>query len=358
MSDKGWTPLIYCVSSRVGRDSAKKRKDLARTARTLLDHRADTRPAPSTGLSTAAIQAVLEMLLEAGGACADDDTLNHAACEGHFDALELLLKYGARLDGTRGTDHHGGYTPLGCAVSCRSMQGTQWFLEKDQDPNKIKSKVGGKLPARGGAFRRQRQDAAAAARSRGKNQSERQAGTYSIGAGAGERSQEGDCLSGKPQAPGPSVPSQKYVAIVPPIHPGSRRCLHSPYTTGTTRSRRLVSLAPRQPNCVNLSLRRDTSSLIQIPGPVRHGQASVPLTIIDLSPGRIPCAFPCPSPSPSSSAPRSRDQPPPSSSPPSAICPTARPTALRFGLLRDRINAEDLAFVLHVGDIKGGGSSL
>ena len=33
-----------------------------------------------------------------------------------------------------------------------------------------------------------------------------------------------------------SVPSQKYVAIFPPIHPGSRRCLHSPYTTGTTRS--------------------------------------------------------------------------------------------------------------------------
>ena len=33
-----------------------------------------------------------------------------------------------------------------------------------------------------------------------------------------------------------SVPSQKYVAIFPPIHPSSRRCLHSPYTTGTTRS--------------------------------------------------------------------------------------------------------------------------
>ena len=34
----------------------------------------------------------------------------------------------------------------------------------------------------------------------------------------------------------PSVPSQKYVAIFPPIHPSSRRCLHSPYTTGTTRT--------------------------------------------------------------------------------------------------------------------------
>ena len=141
MSDKGWTPLIYCVSSRVGRDGGKKRKDLVRVARTLLDHGADT-----TGCVDRAVnsenQEVLELLLEAGASCSDDDTLNHAACAGHFDALELLLKYGARLDGTRGTDHHGGYTPLGCAVSCRSMKGVRWFLEKNQDPNKIKSKLG------------------------------------------------------------------------------------------------------------------------------------------------------------------------------------------------------------------------
>ena len=141
MSDKGWTPLIYCVSSRVGRDGGKKRKDLVRVARTLLDHGADT-----TGCVDRAVnsenQEVLELLLEAGASCSDDDTLNHAACSGHFDALELLLKYGARLDGTRGTDHHGGYAPLGCAVSCRSMKGVRWFLEKNQDPNKIKSKLG------------------------------------------------------------------------------------------------------------------------------------------------------------------------------------------------------------------------
>ena len=33
-----------------------------------------------------------------------------------------------------------GYTPLGCAVSCRSIKGATWLLEKGQDPNKIKSK--------------------------------------------------------------------------------------------------------------------------------------------------------------------------------------------------------------------------
>ena len=140
-SDKGWTPLTYCVSSRVGTDSEKKRKALAQIAGSLIDHGADL-----TGCVDQAIyrdnSEVFEMLLKAGGRCADDDTLNHAACDGHFDALELLLKYGAALDGTRGTDHHGGYTPLGCTVSCRSIQGARWFLEKGQDPNNIKSKEG------------------------------------------------------------------------------------------------------------------------------------------------------------------------------------------------------------------------
>ena len=140
-SDEGWTPLTYCVSSRVGRDSEKKRKALEQIARSLLDHGADL-----TGCVDQAIYSnnleVFETLLKAGGTCADDDTLNHAACDGQFDALELLLKYGGALDGTRGTDHHGSYTPLGCAVSCRSIQGARWFLEKGQDPNNIKSKDG------------------------------------------------------------------------------------------------------------------------------------------------------------------------------------------------------------------------
>jgi ankyrin repeat protein len=113
---------------------------LTQIARGLIGHGADL-----TGCVDQAIYSnnleVFEMLLKAGRTCTDDDTLNHAACDGQFDALELL-KYGGKLDGTRGTDHHGGYTPLGCTVSCRSIQGTRWFLEKGQNPNKIKSKDG------------------------------------------------------------------------------------------------------------------------------------------------------------------------------------------------------------------------
>ena len=84
---------------------------------------------------------LIGLLLEAGATVADDDTLNHAACDGQFEFLELLLRHGVRLDGTRGTEHHGGYTPLGCAVTCRSIQGVRWFLDQGQDPNQIKSET-------------------------------------------------------------------------------------------------------------------------------------------------------------------------------------------------------------------------
>ncbi len=134
----GWTPLLYCARSCMGRNDEKKTQDLAEVAQILLGYKADL-----TGCVEQAIYAnnmpVFETLLKAGGGISDDDMLNHAACDGQFEVLELLLKYGTKLDGTRGTEHHGGCTPLGCAVSCRSLQGVQWFLEKGQDPNRIKS---------------------------------------------------------------------------------------------------------------------------------------------------------------------------------------------------------------------------
>ena len=96
---------------------------LTQIARGLIDHGADLTGCVDQAIYSNKLE-VFEMLLKAGRTCTDDDTLNHAACDGQFDALELL-KYGGKLDGTRGTDHHGGYTPLGCTVSCRSIQGTR-----------------------------------------------------------------------------------------------------------------------------------------------------------------------------------------------------------------------------------------
>ena len=139
--DDGWTPLNYCVRSHVGKDSEETSKGLVQIARTLIDHGADMGGCVDQAIYSNNME-VFEMLLKAGGTCAAADTINHAACDGQFDALEMLLAYGGKLDGTRGTEHHGGYTPLGCAVSCRSIRGAKWLLEKGQDPNTIKSKDG------------------------------------------------------------------------------------------------------------------------------------------------------------------------------------------------------------------------
>jgi ankyrin repeat protein len=139
ISEAGWFPLHYCGRSHVGDDDPKKAKALAQITQLLLANGAD--PSGCVDQSVGNL-AVLEAMLEAGGKIADDDTVHHAACEGQFEALELMMKHGTTLDGTRGTDHHGGFTPLGCAVSSRSLQGARWFLEQGQNPHRIKSADG------------------------------------------------------------------------------------------------------------------------------------------------------------------------------------------------------------------------
>ena len=44
------------------------------------------------------------------------------------------------MNGTRNTEHHGGYNPLGCAVNMRSLKGVTWFLDHGCDPNEVQSK--------------------------------------------------------------------------------------------------------------------------------------------------------------------------------------------------------------------------
>ena len=46
------------------------------------------------------------------------------------------------MNGTRGTDHHGGYNPLGCAVNMRSLKGVTWFLDHGCHPDEVRSKSG------------------------------------------------------------------------------------------------------------------------------------------------------------------------------------------------------------------------
>lgn len=135
--DGGWLPLQYCARAVAGSEQER-----AASAALLLDHGAD----PSSGLDYACWSgnaAVVDLLLQRGARLGDDDTVNHLACDGQARVLELLLRHGAvDMNGTRGTDHHGGYNPLGCAVNMRSLTGVTWFLDHGCDPNEVQSRSG------------------------------------------------------------------------------------------------------------------------------------------------------------------------------------------------------------------------
>ena len=135
--DGSWLPLQYCARSVAGTEP-----DRVATAALLLEHGA----AASSALDYACWSdngGVAELLLERGARLGDDDTVNHLACDGQFGVLDLLLRHGAvDMNGTRGTDHHGGYNPLGCAVNMRSLKGVSWFLDHGCDPNEVRSKNG------------------------------------------------------------------------------------------------------------------------------------------------------------------------------------------------------------------------
>ena len=135
--DGSWLPLQYCARSQAGSEQER-----AACAALLLRHGAD----PSSALDYACWSdnaAVVELLLERGARLGDDDTVNHLACDGQDRVLELLLRHGAvDMNGTRGTGHHGGYNPLGCAVNMRSLTGVTWFLDHGCDPNEVRSKRG------------------------------------------------------------------------------------------------------------------------------------------------------------------------------------------------------------------------
>ena len=135
--DGSWLPLQYCARSLAGTE-----QDRVAVAALLLDHGAD----PSSALDYACWAdngAIVSLLLDRGARLSDDDTVNHLACDGQIAVLDVLLRHDAiDMNGTRGTDHHGGYNPLGCAVNMRSLRGVTWFLDHGCDPNEVQSKRG------------------------------------------------------------------------------------------------------------------------------------------------------------------------------------------------------------------------
>ena len=135
--DGSWLPLQYCARSVAGSEEGR-----VATAALLLDHGAD----PSAGLDYACWSGnagIVDLLLQRGARLGDDDTVNHLACDGQVGILDVLLSHDAiDMNGTRGTGHHGGYNPLGCAVNMRSLKGVTWFLDHGCDPNEVQSRSG------------------------------------------------------------------------------------------------------------------------------------------------------------------------------------------------------------------------
>ena len=135
--DGSWLPLQYCA-----RSVASAEQDRVATAALLLDHGADA----SSALDYACWSdngGAVELLLDRGACLSDDDTVNHLACDGQVGVLDVLLRHDAiDMNGTRGTGHHGGYNPLGCAVNMRSLRGVTWFLDHGCDPNNVHSTSG------------------------------------------------------------------------------------------------------------------------------------------------------------------------------------------------------------------------
>ena len=135
--DGSWLPLQYCARSLAGTEQER-----VATAALLLDHGAD----PSSALDYACWAdnaGIVALLLDRGARLSDDDTVNHLACDGQVAVLDVLLRHDAvDMNGTRNTEHHGGYNPLGCAVNMRSLRGVTWFLDHGCDPNHVQSKNG------------------------------------------------------------------------------------------------------------------------------------------------------------------------------------------------------------------------
>lgn len=135
--ENGWTALRYCAETHADEGDERVAASLLPMAEELLRHGADPQPAlgPAVGANRVALA---ERLLQAGAKIADGDSLVHAAEYGNFAVLDLLVRYGADLHCTIGTEHHGGYTPLGCLMTIRSAKGASWFLRQPGiDPNHV-----------------------------------------------------------------------------------------------------------------------------------------------------------------------------------------------------------------------------
>ncbi|MCC7186579.1 MAG: ankyrin repeat domain-containing protein [Acidobacteria bacterium] len=139
-----WEPLLYVCHTSLQQQDPAIQAGVLETARVLLDHGANPNAEyhwqwhpelPRTALWAACCAmrhtALAELLLERGAHATDGVSTHIAAGSGWTDTLELLHRYGMRVNGISG-----GVPPLVYSMSwSRTPTGVRWLIAHGADPN-------------------------------------------------------------------------------------------------------------------------------------------------------------------------------------------------------------------------------
>src|SRR5262249_5741354 len=119
----------------LGRSDSAVQAQQKEIIRLLVNAGADPSPAVGYAFWLFRDPEMAEYLLGAGGKLDDGDVIVHTAENGPGPLMDLMKKHGIDFNDTRGTEHHGGYTPLGCVLTMRKTEGARALLELGVDPN-------------------------------------------------------------------------------------------------------------------------------------------------------------------------------------------------------------------------------
>jgi uncharacterized protein len=132
----GWQALRYAAASRLNASDPALAAAQIAIIRRLVDLGANPEPALGPALWSLGNAELADLLFAAGARIHDGDTIVHTAEKGPGPLLDLFVKYGVDMYSTVGTEHHGGYTPLGCLLTMRKTEAVRALLNLGVSPNR------------------------------------------------------------------------------------------------------------------------------------------------------------------------------------------------------------------------------